>query len=82
MADNPDQGESLPVELEDISPLRELALEAHELYLELAAVGFPERVLSQIMANMLYDTLTDTTISIEIDEDYDPEDDNDEREPE
>jgi hypothetical protein len=40
-----------------ISPLKTVASEVHEIYLELEAAGFPEPMLAQILAHMLSDAL-------------------------
>ncbi len=42
-----------------ISPLHAVSLEVHEIYQELEAVGFPEKMLSQIIAHMLIDIIND-----------------------
>lgn len=57
MADQPEDHNEL-IDLEDVTPLRKLALEVHELQAELTAVGFPERLLSQVIAHLLFDLLT------------------------
>lgn len=80
MAENPEQDSALPVELDDSTPLHELAVEAHEMYQELKLVGFPERVIAQIIGQLLYNSLADNTV-VAIQYDYDEEDD-DEDDPE
>lgn len=59
------------------SPLRSVALEIHEIYEELQAVGFPERALVQIVAHIVSDTVLykDDYIVDEDDEDDDEEGD-------
>lgn len=39
------------------TPLREAVLEIHEIYVELAAVGFSDTMSSQIIAHMLTETI-------------------------
>lgn len=39
------------------SPLKNLALETHEIYLELLAVGFPPRVVSMIVSQIISDAV-------------------------
>lgn len=56
------------------SPLRSLALETHEIYLELLAAGFPERVVSMIMAQIISDAVLYRT---EFDGDEEDEDEED-----
>jgi hypothetical protein len=71
------------IDLEDVTPLRKIALEVHELQTELTAVGFPERLLTQVVAHLLFDLLTyreDESDENERDdedeeEDYDPDGD-------
>lgn len=36
-----------------LSPLRVMATESHEIYLELKAVGFPDPMIAQILAHMV-----------------------------
>lgn len=65
------------IDLEDVTPLRKIALEVHELQTELTAVGFPERLLAQVVAHLLFDLLTfreDESDENERD-DYDEEED-------
>jgi hypothetical protein len=57
--------------LEDVSPLRGMIMEAHEVYEELLAVGFEEGAARQIVAHILYDVLASRFIG----DDYDEEDD-------
>lgn len=40
-----------------ISPLGVMAIEAHELYLELRKAGFPDSIIAQITAHMLSDAI-------------------------
>lgn len=63
-----------------LSPLKVLAIEAHEMFLELQDVGFPENVLSQIMANILSDAVFYRVGLEPDDEDEDADDDEDELE--
>jgi hypothetical protein len=65
-----------------LSPLRALSLETHEIYQELKAVGFPEKILAQIIAHMLVDIMSERPTE-DLDEadfeddddvDFDPED--------
>lgn len=80
MADSPE----LPEDADEISlsqiaaqlpdeptPLRELAVSTHELYLELKEVGFPSRSLNQIIAIMLSDVVTGRIFDDIEDEDWD-----------
>jgi hypothetical protein len=57
------------------SPLREMAVEVHEIYEELQAAGFPESVLAQIIAHIVSDTVLYRVEYVEDDEDEDEEDD-------
>lgn len=87
MADNaeqPDEAEDLTLEKvaallpDEPSPLRELALHTHELYLELKEAGFPPRVLSQILAIMLSDVVTGRIFEdLDDDDDWDDIDEGD-----
>ena len=62
--------------VEDLTPLREAALEAHEMYVELVEAGFPERAISQIVAHYLYDVMDIRygDVDYDIGEDDDDED--------
>ena len=81
MAENPEESDfEIQTEVDgDVTPLRVLAIEAHEIYLELKNAGFPDVILAQIMSNLLYDALATTTanidVDIEIDDEYDDKDD-------
>lgn len=76
-----------PLPSPDVSPLRSLMTEFHEIYQELRAVGFTETVATGILAQMVSDAMlfrgTDDQFSEEFfdsDEDNDDEsDDNNER---
>lgn len=78
MAEEPDES-NVQIDLNDpVTPLRELALEAHEIFLELKSVGFPDAVLAQIMANIMYDALVTSTPNVQfeiVDDDDDEEED-------
>jgi hypothetical protein len=62
-----------------VSPLRGMTAELHEVYLELKAVGFPDPMIAQILANMLSDAILYRDEygpdNEDEDEDYDDEDD-------
>lgn len=74
MADFQDSGTEL--DLEDITPLRGMVVESHELYEELIESGFTEKVAVQIIAHLLYDAVASRFMD-EDDDEYDEEDDND-----
>ena len=63
----------------DISPLRAVLTEFHEIYQELISIGFTERVAASILANMLSDVMAyRATEDDEEDEDEnDPDDESD-----
>jgi hypothetical protein len=68
------------------SPLREMAVELHEIYTEFEAVGFPEKMLAHIIAHMASDALLYRSDYEDIDEEDGftieiEDDDTDEREP-
>lgn len=61
------------------SPLSVVAAEAHEIYLELKEAGFPESMMSHILAHMLSDAILYreeyTVVEVDDDDEYDDEDD-------
>jgi len=62
----------------DISPLRAVLTEFHEIYQELISIGFTERVAASILANMLSDVMAYRATEEEEDEDEnDPDDESD-----
>lgn len=67
----------LPTEAEDISPLRGMLYEVHEIFEELEEVGFSERVRVQIVAHMLYDAMAYRNSGDEDSEDDDEDELND-----
>ena len=73
--------ESLPGT--DISPLRSLLTEFHEIYQELRVVGFTEPVATSIVAQMVSDTMvyrnSDDQFSEDFDDNDNESDDNNER---
>lgn len=62
----------------DISPLRAVLTEFHEIYQELISIGFTERVAASILANMLSDVMAYRATEDEDDEDEDENDPDDE----
>lgn len=50
MQENP---EDIITAVDEVSPLRSLVVETHEVYQELLDVGFPSAVSAQIVAGML-----------------------------
>lgn len=65
-----------------VSPLRGMTTELHEVYLELKAVGFPDPMIGQILANMLSEAIlyrdaygTDSEDEDEEDDEYDDDED-------
>lgn len=66
MQENPDE---LSAIADEISPLRGLIVETHEVYQELMSVGFPSVVAAQIVANMLA-----VAMAVRSDEDEDEDD--------
>lgn len=58
--------------VEEVSPLRVLAFEAHEIYKELLFSGFSEKAAGQIMGSMLYDAIS--SVGTHPDEDDEEED--------
>lgn len=58
-----------------VSPLHVLGLSAHEIYLELKAVGFPDSILAQIIAHMLLDILDGMPTEDDEESDFYDEDD-------
>jgi hypothetical protein len=60
-----------------LSPLQAVAVESHEVYLELKAAGFPDPMIGQILGNMLSDAIfyRDEYAVVEIDDDDEDEDD-------
>lgn len=67
--------ETLPDD--DTSPLQVFIMEMHEVFLELVAVGFPEKIATSIVAHMLSDGIVgrqSNNVVFDIDEDYDDDD--------
>lgn len=63
-----------------ISPLGTMAVETHELYLELKKAGFPDAMIAQILANMLTDAVYyggEYEVAVIVDDDDDLDDDED-----
>jgi hypothetical protein len=60
------------------TPLRSVSLEIHEIYEELKDAGFPERVLVQIIAHMVSDTVLyrDDLLMADEEDDEDEDDEN------
>lgn len=84
MTETPKEDTSLPDP--DLSPLRSLASEMHEIYQELRFVGFTERVATGIVAQMVSNAMgyeaMDGSVSIQFqddNDDYDERDDDNER---
>lgn len=63
----------------DISPLRSLMTEFHEIYQELRAVGFTESVATSIVAQMVSDAMVYRNSDDQFSDDFDDNDDYDER---
>lgn len=77
MSEEASKPESLPGT--DISPLRSLMTEFHEIYQELRAVGFTEPVATSIVAQMVSDTMVYRNSDDQYSEDFDDYDDNDDK---
>lgn len=63
-----------------ISPLGTMAVETHELYLELQKAGFPDAIIAQILANMLTEAIYyggEYGVAVIVDDDDDLDDDED-----
>lgn len=73
MSEEASKPESLPGS--DISPLRSLMTEFHEIYQELRAVGFTESVATGIVAQMLSDAMVYRGGDDQFSDDYDDNDD-------
>ena len=73
MSEEASKPESLPGT--DISPLRSLMTEFHEIYQELRAVGFTEPVATSIVAQMVSDTMVYRNSDDQFSDDYDDNDD-------
>lgn len=63
-----------------ISPLGTMAVETHELYLELQKAGFPDAMIAQILANMLTDAVYygggyEVAVVVDDDDDFDDDED-------
>lgn len=69
----PTPAESLPGS--DLSPLRSLITEFHEIYQELRAVGFTESVATDIVAQMISDAMVFRGGDEQFSEDFDYNDD-------
>lgn len=64
-----------------ISPLKGFLAEMHEVYIELVDVGFPDGVATQIIANVISDSIIgrSPSFSVSFEDEYDEDDeDNDE----
>jgi hypothetical protein len=63
----------------NISPLRAVLTEFHEIYQELISIGFTERVAASILANMLSDVMAyrATEDDEENEDENDPDDESD-----
>ena len=61
----------------DISPLRAVLTEFHEIYQELISIGFTERVAASILANMLSDVMAYRATEEEDEDENDPDDESD-----
>lgn len=59
----------------DISPLRSLMTEFHEIYQELRAVGFTETVATSIVAQMVSDAMVYRNSDDQFSDDFDDNDD-------
>lgn len=70
----PESEDQLPVNVEDLSPLRSLVTEVHEIYDELLYVGFEEQKADRIVAFMLLNAIE---YRGSYDEDEDDEEDDD-----
>ena len=76
-APQPESGDQIPVELEDLSPLRELVAEMHEIHDELLYAGFEEPKAERIVAHMLLSAIAyRDTYDGSSDEDEDADEDN------
>ena len=73
MSEEVPKPESLPGS--DISPLRSLMTEFHEIYQELRAVGFTKSVATGIVAQMLSDAMVYRGGDDQFSDDYDDNDD-------
>lgn len=76
-APQPESGDQLPVELEDLSPLRELVSEVHEIHDELLYAGFEEQKAERIVAHMLLSAMAYRDAYDDSDDDDEDEDDSD-----
>lgn len=75
MSDTPD---NLPT-ISEVSPLKAMLIELHEVYEELVSIGFSEKAATQIVAHMVSDAILyrsgyDYDVEIEDDMDEDDED--------
>lgn len=78
-----DGSNEVSLDAEDfLSPLKMVALEAHEVYLELKDAGFPEKMMQGIIAHMLSDAILYHAefeiVETEDDEDFYDDDDDEE----
>jgi len=78
------KGEPMPeTPSSHVSPLKNVIIEFHEVYKELADVGFSEQTSARIIANMLIDVVfyrgtgDDTDIELDYEDDEEGEDDDD-----
>ena len=76
-----EEEEEQPV-VTNISPLRIIITELHEIHLELQRTGFSERNATTIVAYMLSDAMLYRTDTRSGDDDDDDDDDDDNEEPE
>jgi len=60
-----------------VSPLHELAVEVHEIYEELQAVGFPRDMLAEVVAHIITDTVLYRGMDGEDEDDEDEDEDED-----
>lgn len=69
--------ETLPDD--ETSPLQVFIMEMHEVFLELVAVGFPEKIATAIVAHMLSDGIVgrQSSMVFDIEDDYDDDEDED-----
>lgn len=74
MADSDDFNE-ISVDLLEVTPLRQTALEVHEVQQELEAVGFPRDLLPEVLAHLLFDLLLYRSDAPDEDDDYEEEED-------
>lgn len=71
---SPEFDATTEIGLDEVSPLRAVALESHEIYEELGYAGFSDRAKAEIVAHYLYDYMSNR---LEEGESYDEDDDED-----